>query len=168
MVKPLVVAVLTSLGLLGCAQVPVEKSGKPDLPEKQPDWVQPSRILLASQLPEDSDQDTFIDTIPVTVYLFDERFPLPISVEGAFMFRVSVPGGKKLAEWNMDAAQTTAAIRKMRPGPGYLFRLNLAEGGGVVRETTSAELTVIFRPASGTAEIKSQGATAFRLGKSGA
>lgn len=163
----LLLGVSLIIALPACKPVPVED--KPNaMPEKQPEWVQPSRILVASQLPEDSDLDGYIDTIPVTLYLFDERYPFAISKPGSFVFRVSIPGGKQLAEWTMDEGTTQSAMRKLRPGPGYLFKLNLIEGGGEVRQATPAELTVFFRPSDGGPELKSQGATAFRLGKAGA
>lgn len=148
----------------GC--VTEQRGGGQKVPENQPGWVVPSRLLAAIQLPEDTEANGYLDTIPVTVYLFDERYPMAISAVGEFVFRLHDANGKSIGQWTMDAQASKAAERKMRPGPGYQFRLDVRKFGTDVRDSATVDMTVQFVPERGEAVLGSS-ATTFRLGKAG-
>lgn len=159
-------AVASVLGLVSAAScVPANReSERPKLPDKPPEWATPQRLLVASQLPEDANQDGYYETIPITVYVFNERYPLSLPAAGSFEFVASVPGGAELAKWTISEGEAASAMRKMRPGPGFQFRLNIDDAGVSVRTDTAAELTAIFTPREGS-PIRAAAATTFRLGR---
>lgn len=147
----------------GCV---TEARNNAKVPDKQPDWVTPARMLVAMQLPADTDANGYLDTIPLTVYLFDERYPLAISVPGSFSFKLKTTAGKELGTWTIDEPTATNAIRKMRPGPGYQFRLDVRKFGPDGRDSGTVDLTAEFVPSSG-APVHGTAATTFRLGRAG-
>lgn len=117
---------------------------------KQPDWAKPSDLLVSVSFPEDTDGNGYLDTTGVTAYVFDEQYPLaPIQVPGAFSFILLTTDGVTLARWDMSAQETTAAVRPMRTGPGYVFRLNLLDKGGDRTDARNAELVSVFTPVTG-------------------
>ncbi len=149
-------------GLGGCV---VEEKHKSNLPEKQPEWVRPARLLVAMQLPEDTDANGYMDTVPMIVYLFDDRYPLAISSAGTFSFKLKTTAGHEIGVWTIDAKQAAASVRKMKPGPGYQFRLDVRQFGPDKRDSGTVDLTAEFKPEVGNPVTGS--ATAFRLGRAG-
>jgi hypothetical protein len=151
------------LAAAGCVEM---ERGNTKMPEKQPEWVKPERLLVAIQLPEDTDANGYLDTLPLTVYLFDERYPLAVSVPGAFTFKLKTTAGQEIGTWQIEADDARAAVRKMRPGPGYQFRLDTRKFGADKRDSATVDMTAEFTPTEGKA-IRGTSATTFRLGRAG-
>lgn len=159
--------------LCGCvsAEPPVRS-----IDDRQPAWVAPTRVLLAIQLPEDRDGNGYLDTIGTSVYLFDERYPLAVAVPGSFVFTLTTREGALIGAWEMSEAETAAAVRRLRPGPGYQFLLDVRKFGSDQRDSQPVELVVEFVPKSpGPAgpdgapakPVRGSSATSLRLGRSG-
>jgi hypothetical protein len=134
--------------LLAAGCVSAEPADRP--PPKQPSWAKPSDLLVSSGFPEDIDGNGYLDTMAMTVYVFDAQFPgASIQAPGTFAFALTTPDGKPIARWDLTIEETTAAARPMPPGPGYLFKLSLLDKGGDKINTRVAELSTVFTPVTG-------------------
>lgn len=141
-------AVVAGILLSGC--VSAEPQDRP--PPKQPQWARPTALLVSTSFPEDTDGNGYLDQMGVTVYAFDEQFAVaPIRVDGAFTFTLTHGDGAPLAEWVYSAEETAAAMRSLKAGPGYLFKLSLADKGIERTEHRNAELHTTLATEGGTA-----------------
>lgn len=136
-------------------------------PPAQPEWVQPQNLSLFATFPEDTDGNGYYDTLTATVYLFDQRFPAPVRVPGAFEFTLLNRDGKPIATWKRDAAQTSAAERAMPAGPGYFFTLDLRDAGIEKLPSQVVDLGATFMPQNGRA-VQVVGGASLRIGRSAA
>lgn len=140
------------------------KPGNKPLPP-QPAEVVPSRMTISAALPQDTDLNGYPDTIDLTIFVFDDRYPIPLDVPGSFTFKLSgSKEGKLLREWEIPPDKAAAARRRMPAGPGYVFSLSLLENGGDHIEAQHADLTAEFVPLKG-ALVKMRGGSTLRLGK---
>lgn len=140
------ITALACLALAGC----VSAEPRDRAPPKQPQWARPTTMLVSTSFPEDSDGNGYFDTMGVTVYLFDDQFAVaPIQVPGTFSFTLTGPDGQDLATWTLPPDRAAAAVRAMPPGPGYVIRLSLLEGGTDRTTARNAELYAVFSPAEG-------------------
>ncbi|MFO0833981.1 MAG: hypothetical protein U0638_03350 [Phycisphaerales bacterium] len=140
------------------------KPGNKPLPQ-QPAEVVPSRMTISAALPQDTDLNGYPDTIDLTIFVFDDRYPIPLDVPGTFTFKLNgAKEGKLLREWEIPPDKVAAARRRMPAGPGYVFSLSLLENGGDRIEAQHADLTAEFAPVKG-AIVKMRGGSTLRLGK---
>lgn len=147
--------------LPGCAG---NKNGGKSLPQ-QPAEVVPSRMTISAALPQDTDLNGYPDTIDLTIFVFDERYPIPLDVPGSFTFKLSgAKEAKLLREWVIPPEKVVAAKRRMPAGPGYVFSLSLLENGGDHIEAQHADLTAEYTPLKGPV-VKMRGGSTLRLGK---
>jgi len=139
-------------------------TGSKPLPQ-QPTDVVPSRMTISAALPQDTDLNGYPDIIDLTIFVFDDRYPIPLDVPGSFTFKLSgAKEGKLLREWEIPPDEAMAARRRMPAGPGYVFSLSLLENGGDRVEAQHADLTAEFVPLKG-ALVKMRGGSTLRLGK---
>ncbi len=120
-------------------------------PTPAPRGEAPDRLSLAVPNFTDTDGNRYRDSTEARVFLFHDplRYPMPIVSEGRFVFRLSMPGGRPIAQWSFDESSARASVREWGPGPGYAFLLDLRGVGEEVREDPEAELACEFIPASG-------------------
>lgn len=131
----------------------------------QPGDVAPSAVQLFAAAPRDTNGNSYVDSVAVTVFVFDQlRSVVPIAVPGSFTFRMTKPDGTMLAEWVIDEEQTQRALQPMPPGPGYLFDLSLLTRFKDVLEFQTVDLTGEFVPVGGKS-VRSAGGASLRLGK---
>ena len=139
-------------------------TGSKPLPQ-QPTDVVPSRMTISAALPQDTDLNGYPDIIDLTIFVFDDRYPIPLDVPGSFTFKLSgAKEGKLLREWEIPPDEAMAARRRMPAGPGYVFSLSLLENGGDRVEAQPAALPAEFVPLKG-ALVKMRGGSTLRLGK---
>lgn len=139
-------------------------TGSKPLPQ-QPTDVVPSRMTISAALPQDTDLNGYPDIIDLTIFVFDDRYPIPLDVPGTFTFKLSgAKEGKLLREWEIPPDKAMAARRRMPAGPGYVFSLSLLENGGDRVEAQHADLTAEFTPVKGSL-VKMRGGSTLRLGK---
>ncbi len=139
-------------------------TGSKPLPQ-QPTEVVPSRMTISAALPQDTDLNGYPDIIDLTIFVFDDRYPIPLDVPGTFTFKLSgAKEGKLLREWEIPPDKAMAARRRMPAGPGYVFSLSLLENGGDRVEAQHADLTAEFTPVKGSL-VKMRGGSTLRLGK---
>jgi hypothetical protein len=153
--------VLGALG--GCV------SDEPDRPtlRPQPSDVQAESIFPAVELAKDTDVNGYLDTIDAIVYVWGDRYKqASIYLPGSFTITLTSKAGEPIAEWKFDEKQCSEAVRKLPPGPGYIFRLSLLDRGGDRIEAQSADLRIEFAPTKGRPIYAP--ATELRIGKTGA
>ena len=147
--------------LAGCAS---DTKGSKPVPT-QPNDVVASRMSISAALPQDTDLNGYPDTIDMTSFVFDDRYPIPIDVPGAFTFKLS--GGKDgrlIRQWDLPPEKVAAGRRRMPAGPGYVFSLSMVENGGDKIEAQHVDLTADFAPINGPM-VKMRGGSTLRLGK---
>lgn len=147
--------------MLGCAGDTVGSKPVPT----QPVDVVASRMSISAALPQDTDLNGYPDTIDMTIFVFDDRYPIPIDVPGAFTFKLS--GGKDgrvIRQWGLPPEKVAAGRRRMPAGPGYVFSLSMVENGGDKIEAQHVDLTADFAPINGPM-VKMRGGSTLRLGK---
>jgi hypothetical protein len=157
-------ALLAAFLLSGCASGPHPAA-------RAPENARPGALSLNVSNFVDTDENGYLDTSTVMVFIFAEtlQYQLPLRLAGEFDFTLEGPGGKTLAAWTFNRAQAAAALRDLGPGPGYVFELSLPDGGGGTDRlgATEAELACTFRPAEGP-PLKARTKSPLTLGRIGA
>lgn len=137
----------------GCAgnNVPADRSSASALPA-QPAGIVPERVLVANEPLEDRDLNGYVDTIRAVVYVFGDtnRYPLPITVEATFQFRLTGEGGDSLGVWAFAPRESSRAAFLTQPGPAYGFEINLNAVGTDRHPAQAARLTCELTTADGT------------------
>lgn len=125
----------------------------------------PVQMLLTVGTPTDSNDNRFVDTIPVIVYLFPQQSAsnLPVWSRGMFRFELADGSGNLLTAWEFSESLATGARVSMAPGPGYSFFLRFADGLDT-QISGKASLNGIFTLKNGL-EASSNGGASVRLGK---
>lgn len=177
---PLVLVAAVACGLLagGPAGCVTEGKAPPPPPRplpEQPEAIRATRLVRTVGIPEDTDRNGLSDLIPVTVYLFNDRYVAPLALPGRFVFRLTDGSGEKeLARWEYDQTATEEARRNFMVGPGYSFRLSLldvrpaAPAGAPPADrlpTREPLLFISFIPADGPAVEPRTGTTVYLGGR---
>lgn len=120
------IVVIAGVAAPGCVADNPRRATQP-----QPAGIQPTEIqVFAPGRPEDSDVNGFLDSAPLTIYLWaPERFTQSIAVPGRFEFRLVSRDGAELRTWTFDEAATRDRLRRLQPGPGYVIRLSVLDAG---------------------------------------
>jgi hypothetical protein len=126
-----------------------------------PEKVKPSRLVVTSYLPRDTDSNGYPDQIPVRVHLFEPEggWPLAVWVPGTYRFELTPPGGgeggsKVLASWEIDPEATGRLVRD-QIGPCAMLELSLLESGRTDRlEVESVDLRTTFTPRDGGPAVR--------------
>jgi hypothetical protein len=145
-------AVVAALGLAACS------SSGTHAPQAPSD-ARPGALAVTVADFQDTDANWYRDSTTAVVYVYADSaaYPIPITVNGSFEFVLETRDGKTLARWAFDDKQTAAAYRKLAPGPGYIFELNLirlgVEQSIKVRE---ADIRCTFVPANGQSPLHSR------------
>lgn len=160
------VVIVSMVGLLiaGCVtEDPRRRNSAPAV--QAPAGSQPAVLQIFAGAARDTNGNNYVDTVTITAFLFDEqRYDLPIRVEGSFTFRLTRADGTVLAEWQFSPEDGDRALVRMPPGPGYRFDLSLLAKGGDKLEPQAVDLTGVFTPVKGTPVTSAGGAT-LRLGR---
>lgn len=129
-------ALCALLTLVGCVSDGPSEPRKPRLPP-QPRDAQADVVLLNLAPPTDTDGDTAPDSLVASVHLFDERYQLPVRVEGSATFELLSPArGETLSSWTFQRSDLRARVVQAQVGPVYRFRLEVPRREGPVVERT--------------------------------
>ena len=125
----------------------------------------PVQMLLTVGTPTDSNDNRYMDTVPVIVYLFPEQShsSLPVWSRGMFRFELLDQTGELITAWEFSEELAAGARVSMAPGPGYSFFLRFADGLDT-RIEGKASLNGIFTLKNGS-YASSNGGASVRLGK---
>lgn len=127
-------AAICAIALSGCVADGPQPSPKPSL-GPPPGNAQADVLLLNLGPPSDADGDTVPDTLIASVHVFDERYQLPVRVQGRMTFTL-FPNGREepLCTWSYAERDLQRQVIKAQVGPVYRFRLSVPVGIGSVRE----------------------------------
>ena len=168
----MIVVCLVSLALSGCETTTSGPQRQVSANQTQQirqtaenSMAMPVQMLLTVGTPTDSNDNRFVDTIPVIVYLFPEQSKsnLPVWSRGLFRFELLGPSGELLTAWEFAEELATGARVAMAPGPGYSLFLRFPEGLDAQIEG-KASLNGIFTLKNGS-QASSNGGASVRLGK---
>lgn len=131
----------------------------------QPADIVAERVLVANEPLEDRDLNGFVDTIRVVVYVFGDtnRYPLPITIDATFQFRLIDEKGASLGVWAFAPRETSRAVFPTQPGPAYGFELSLNAVGTDRVPSQAARLTCDVTTADGT-RVRSREPLEIRIG----
>lgn len=127
---------LVLAGMLpGCvADKPVQRT------LRAPADLRPDTMVIASYPLLDDDNNGYPDTIPIVVYLWDERYPLPLWEDGIMRFRLSDENKQTIAEWDVPADVVSASRRRDQVGAAHQMTLDIRDATSDVRPLTNARL----------------------------
>lgn len=134
-----------------CAIAPgcVTDKPTPHSVRSAPAGTAPTALQMWVRTPvPDTDGNGFPDTLPVTVYLFAEGYPLSIETPGTFRFELYSAEGKLARVWTIDAAKAKQSVRRAGPGPAYVFALSLLDSGSDRVRRQTVDLSATFTPES--------------------
>jgi hypothetical protein len=147
--RPLALLLATA-PLTGCVS---DGPQPPDRPEPReiaiPEGLSVHTVVLAAdQYPADVDNNGFVDTFTVNVFLFPrpDQFPLPIHAEGTMTFELLDSSERPVVEWFYDETQVRRARTRPLPGPSHQFQLSLLDQGTDRYRPTRTQLRVTFNP----------------------
>jgi hypothetical protein len=124
-----------------------------------PEKVKPSRLVVTSYLPRDTDSNGYPDLIPIRVHLFEAEggWPLAVWVPGTYRFELTPPGGTAkdvLASWEIDP-EAAGRLGRDQIGLCAMLELSLLEGGRTDRHNAeTVDLRTTFTPRDGGGPIR--------------
>ncbi len=139
-------ALIAALGLGGCvADKPAAR------PIQPPEQLRPDLIVIGVQPLLDDDNNGYPDTIPLIVYIWDERYPLPLWVDGSMHFEMLDESGGRMAEWEVPAEVVQASRRRDQVGAVHHMVLDIRDAISDVIPLTNVRLRGDFSGAQGEA-----------------
>lgn len=122
-------ACLGALALGACQTVPDNADRAPQF--RQPADLRPSRVLMGNEPLEDRDRNGYVDTFRIVVYIFadEAEYPLPMTIDATFQFRLVGEDGKSLGVWAFAPREASRALFATQPGPAYGFEIALTSQG---------------------------------------
>lgn len=137
--RALLASLAAAMFLFGCV------SDKPAHREvRAPADLRPEHLVIAAYPLLDDDNNGYPDTIPIVVYLWDERYPLPIWAEGSIRFRLVDENKHLIAEWEVPADVVRASRRRDQVGAAHQMTLDIRDATSDIRPLTNARLTGAF------------------------
>ena len=129
----------------GCVS---DRAERPAL--RPPEDLRPNTLVIASHPLLDDDNNGYPDTIPIVVYIWDDRYPLPFWEDGIMRFRLTDREKNVIAEWEVPADVVRSSRRRDQVGATHQMTLDIREATSDVRPLTNARLTGEFVGDDGT------------------
>lgn len=132
--------------LAGCVT-----EGGPQAVRPPPRGLSPASLTMVTQNPVDTNENGYRDTMPVVVYVFgaDPGYAAPFTVPAGFDFSLIDADGREIRAWSFPPEASARAVRRLAPGPGYIFTLSLLGNGDDVMQAGNARLVGMLRQAEG-------------------
>lgn len=160
--RPAPACLAASCVLAGCVS-----EGGPRDPGPQPAGAVPRAVTLIAPNFVDTNENQYRDSTSLVVYLFTPGYAVPVTAAGSFQFRLLDRAARStLATWDYPPEQVAAALRKLGPGPGYVFTLSLLDKGGDAIDLPDAKLFCTFQPAGGGEPIRTESSAPLLIGRS--
>lgn len=116
----LTLGVAAGFGPAGCVARDTNRLGPP------PRMPTIDQIVVSVTPATDGDADGQLDTVRVSVHMFDDVYPAPISARGELIFELVEQGeGRQLYRWSFDADDVSAARQRVQAGVVHWFTLRL-------------------------------------------
>lgn len=128
-------------------------------------------VVNVGAAPADTDGNGYPDSLQVTAYLFDTRYPPPIFEDGTFVFllyasgEAAQPAAQPLRQWRFADQALAGARARNYFGPCHLFRLSLLDQGSDSLGVAMADLACRFEPADGGDPARTRGVATIGLGR---
>jgi hypothetical protein len=111
--------------LVGCVSVGPRPKPTPNIPP-QPRDAKADIMLLNIGPPSDTDGDTVPDTFSASTHMFDERYQLPVRIDGTITFILSIEDNSApVHTWEFSGADFQSHSFDAQVGPVYRFRLQI-------------------------------------------
>ena len=122
-------------------------------------------VLAAQQFPTDVDNNGFVDTFPVSVFLFPrpDQFELPIYADGSMRIELIDRDERVLYLWLFDRQEVARARITPMTGPGHKFQLSLLDSGTDRTRPMRAQRRVTFIPIEGD-PVEAKGRPTVNIG----
>jgi hypothetical protein len=122
-------------------------------------------VLAADRYPADTDNNGFLDTFSVNVFLFPraDQFPLPIHVDGTMTFELLDRDERPFVEWVFSVQEVRQARTRPLPGPSHQFQLSLLNQQTDRYNPTRTQLRATFTPVDGE-PIVANGRPTIKIG----
>ncbi len=98
----------------------------------------------------DNDNNGYPDTIPIVVYLWDKRYPLPMWGEGGMRFELRDAEQRLIAEWDVPQEVLVSSRRRDQVGASHVLTLDIREATTDVLPLTNARLSAEYAGEDGT------------------
>ncbi len=139
------VPVLAALALSGCvAEGPRRK------PIRPPADLRTDLVTVATYPLIDNDNNGYPDTIPIVVYLWDNRYPLPMWGEGGLRFELRDAEQRLIAEWDVPQELLASSRRRDQVGASHVLTLDIRDATTDVLPLTNARLSAEYTGQDGT------------------
>lgn len=132
-------------------------------PPRAPGDLRASFLTVAVEPLGDADLNGYPDTIPVTIYIWDERYPIPIWADGGITFELH-SGDEVLASWQVPIEVVESARRRTQVGPAHLLTLDMRTAMADVRPASVATLSAVFAPSAPSEPASTVRPMAIRIG----
>lgn len=157
-----IAAAIAGVSVLCCGCVPDNKAQRPPV-GAPPSVVKPTTMFMAAQSPRDTNNNGYMDTCVVTVYLFQNDYARSVHASGEFTFTLLGRGGVPLRTWKMPSPGPNVASVTAGVGPGYVIKISLLEGGTDEMPAQSVDIGATFTDTAGNS-VEATPATVF-MGK---
>lgn len=127
-------------GVAGCASSEQQRRTAREAPAD----LRPQHLIIAAYPLLDYDNNGYPDTIPIVVYLWDDRHPLPVWADGSMRFTLADENNEVIAEWAVPADVVRASRRRDQVGATHQMTLDIREATTDVRPVANAKLSGYF------------------------
>jgi hypothetical protein len=117
---------------------------------RAPADLRPDLLMIAVYPLIDDDNNGYPDTIPLVVYLWDERYPLPLWADGSIHFTLTGREERVIAEWEVPADIVSSSRRRDQVGAAHHMTLDIRDATNDVRPLTNARISGVFLGTDGT------------------
>jgi len=128
--------------MAGC----VADGGPKRTPPKPPKNLQVQLVTVAVHELLDTDANGYPDTLPLIVYFWDNRYPLPMWANGSLHFTLTGENGKVIAEWEVPDEIVAASRRRDQVGAVHVLTLDIRQATTDELPLTKAVLSAVFTP----------------------
>lgn len=139
------VPVLGVLAMGGCVS-----DGPQHKPIRPPADLRPDLVTVATYPLIDNDNNEYPDTIPIVVYLWDNRYPLPMWGEGGMHFELRDADQQLIAAWDVPNELLTTSRRRDQVGASHVLTLDIRDATTDVLPLTNARLSAEYTGADGS------------------
>lgn len=136
-----VMSFVAALGLLVSGCVSDEPQRRP---MSEPADLRADLVTIATYPLIDNDNNTYPDTIPIVVYLWDNRYPLPMWAEGTMHFVLEDEQNRVIAEWDVPTDVLITSRRRDQVGASHVLTLDIRDATTDVLPATNVRLSARY------------------------
>ena len=139
------VPVLAAFAASGCVSGSAQRE-----PIRPPADLRTDLVTVATYPLIDNDNNGYPDTIPIVIYLWDNRYPLPMWGEGGMRFELRDAEQRLIAEWDVPPELLATSRRRDQVGASHVLTLDIRDATTDVLPLTNARLSAEYTGQDGT------------------